>query len=145
MGSSINRKRTRQRYLGWGVVCFLTVHTLSLCTLNPMVHAETLHHAVHGQQVTSGHCALPSNAVPTTASHSAPLPNTPEPLCCKLRGADNKTLFSAPQLIAAFPYILTGLFPPKDKGSGYFLFLPQMQVRPCSQVPPYLLHRTLLI
>jgi len=136
----------RRRYVCWGVVCFLTVHTLSLCTLNPAVHAETLHHAAQGRQVTTGHCAPPSTAAHTTASHSTPLPNTPEPLCCKLRGTDNKTLFSSPHLMTAFPYVLTGLVPTEDRGSGHFPFLPQMQVRRCSHAPPpYLLHCALLI
>src|SRR5262245_27104439 len=145
MNHSASRKGVRQQYLSGAVVCFLAVYSLNLCTLNPLIHAETLHHTARRQQPVTGHCAR-SSAVPYTASsYTTPLPNTSEPLCCELRGAHNKTLFSPPQLHTVFLYDLTALFPRQDEGLRHRPFLLPVQAWRCAHAPPYLAHCALLI
>jgi len=145
MNHRASRKGVRQQYLSGAVVCFLAVYSLNLCTLNPLLHAETLDRAAQRQQAATGHCARPSAVPNTTSSHTTPFPNTSEPLCCELRGAHNKTLFSPPRLNTVFLSVLTTLFPHQDERLGNRLFLMRIQAWRCSHAQPYLAHCALLI
>src|SRR5262245_35704475 len=88
MKQSQQRQRSRSVTV---LLCFAS-YLLNLCTLSPHVHAETLHQGGQARQAPSGHCSsmAPSAQVPAPF---APNPQqTPEPLCCELRGGANKTI-----------------------------------------------------
>ena len=145
MNHSASRKGVRQQYLSGAVVCFLAVYSLNLCTLNPLLHAETLDRTAQRPQAATGHCARPSAAPHTTSSHTTSSPDSSQPLCCELRGAHNKTLLSPLQLNTVFLYVLTTLFPPREEELGHTPFLLRMQEYRYSHAPPYLAHCALLI
>jgi hypothetical protein len=126
---------------------FLAIYFLNLCTLNPYLHAATLRQVMQSQQSGAGHCARPFVTAQTLDSHPANHEPGTEPLCCELRGAQNKALLVAPLQIDASPLPLIEFLPPAvavlTKGVQ---FLPLIQAEHSSHPPPlYLLHAALLI
>ena len=147
MVGSSTRKRKQQQCLSWGVVLFLASDFLSLCTLNPHVHAAILRQAAANQPLAAGHCARPSVVPqpvgPLTADHERPT----EPLCCEMRGAHNKALRASSVQTDAAPFLLLTLLPP-DIGTltGEVQSLHIIQALRLSRPPPlYLVYTALLI
>jgi len=137
----------RQRRIGWGVLFSLMGYLLNLCTLSPLVHADTLRQSGPGQSAIPDHCKRP----PSTASPSPPLTadqgTTPEPLCCEFRSGQNKALSSSfahsdfRPLLAPFllPFATTSIV-------AGALLLYEIHALHSSRPPPlYLLHAVFLI
>jgi hypothetical protein len=129
------------------MLLLLAIYFLSLCTLNPQVHAATLRHPVQTQRSSAGHCARPSPVPQATVPLPADHERTTEPLCCELRGAHNKALRTASVQTDTTPFLFFTLLPP-DNG------VLTREVQPLhiiwalhfSRPPPlYLLHAVLLI
>ena len=147
MISGGRRKEKQRQYLRPGIAMFLATYFLNLCTLNPHVHAATLRQVSLSQQAQAGHCARPFVAPQAPESHPANHEQRTEPLCCELRGAQNKALLVAPLQIDASPLPLMVFIPPLGamltKGVPC---LPVLQAVHSSHPPPlYLLHAALLI
>lgn len=141
------RKEKQRQYLRSGIALFLATYFLNLCTLNPHVHAATLRQVSQSQQAQDGHCARPFVAPQAPESHPANHEQRTEPLCCELRGAQNKALRVAPLQIDASPLPLMVFLPPLGamltKGVQC---LPVLQAAHSSHPPPlYLLYAALLI
>jgi hypothetical protein len=84
--------RRRQYSLSWGVLLSFAVYMLSLCTLSPFVHADTLRRSIPGQHNTPGHCTQPPGVPLPSAPFTPDHEKAPAPLCCELRGWHNKAL-----------------------------------------------------
>jgi hypothetical protein len=147
MTHSRNRMGRRQRQLSWSLLPLLAVYFLSLCTLNPHVHATTLRQSVQTQHPATGHCARPS-AIPQTA---APLPvnhdRPTEPLCCELRGVSNKVTSPFFSQADTSPLsILAVLLPGGETRAEEAQRVHCSQPLHSSRPPPlYLLHTTFLL
>lgn len=147
MASRSIRKGTRQQCLSWGVLLFLASYSLSLCTLNPLVHADTLRRAAQTQHPSAGHCSqpatIPQATVPRAADHERPT----APLCCDLRGRHNKVLRTSSRQADTTPLLLLTRLP-RDICllTGEVQSLHLIQSLPSSRPPPlYLFHSVLLI
>jgi len=139
--------RTRKQRFSWGVLLSATVYFLNLCTLNPLVHAETLHHTTQTKHLAAGHCSAPS-AAPQTATPSAPVhPEKTIPLCCDLRGMHNRGTYESSFQIDVSLFGTFALLPPNVAYvSEEEQSLPIFQAVHSFHPPPlYLLHTILLI
>jgi hypothetical protein len=95
MNSPGNQRKNAPRCLILGNLCFLGAYLFSLCTLSPQVHAATWRHAAHTHRPGADHCS------PSATTSSTPRQTPHPPLCCEVRGGNNKaTLKSAPVLNA---------------------------------------------
>lgn len=140
MNSSGKPRKRAPRCLIFGSLCFLVAYLLSLCTLNPQVHAETLRRVVH-QRPDADHCSS------ATATSASPRQTPQPPLCCEVRGGSNKaTLKSASVLNAS---VLAGfLFLPREARllhAPSFPYFPQARLRLLHPPPFYRLHQIFLI
>jgi hypothetical protein len=143
---TVSKTGVRQRRISWGVLFSLVGYFLSLCTLNPLVHAATLHQSGSGQSAIPDHCKqLPSATLPSppTADHQT----TPEPLCCEFRGGQNKALSSSFAPIDFLPLFVRFLFPCDAKSVvAEAPSLHAIHALHASRPPPlYLLYAALLI
>lgn len=103
------QRRARQSLI-FGHVCFLVAYFLNLCTLNPLVHADTIRQATQTKHPATHHCSSPGPVASTATSSESQQP--PDPLCCRVRGAHNKAVPSdSPQLLDAFRSVGTILLP----------------------------------
>jgi hypothetical protein len=92
------QQRGARQSLIFGHVCFLIAYFLNLCTLSPLVHADTLRRAAQTKHAAPHHCSSPGPAASTAKSSEPQQP--PEPFCCEVRGAHNKAVPpSSPQLL----------------------------------------------
>ena len=147
MVSSGGRKEKQRQYLRSGIALFLATYFLNLCTLNPHLHAAMIRQVMQRQQSGVAHCTRPVVTPQAPNSHPANHEQRTEPLCCELRGAQNKALRVAPTQIDASLLPLVLHRPPAVAvltGGGQFL--PLVQADHASHPPPlYLLHAALLI
>jgi hypothetical protein len=141
------RKQKQRHYLRTGLAMFLATYFLNLCTLNPHLHAAMIRQARESQQAKAGHCARPFVPPQSPDSHPANHEQRTEPLCCELRGMQNKALLVAPLQIDASPLRLMMLLPPAVAVlNGRVQFLPLIQAEHPAHPPPlYRLHVALLI
>jgi hypothetical protein len=145
MRNSEEKAGKRRRYLSWSLLLSLAVYFLSLCTLSPRVHADTLRRAAQARHPSAGHCSVPSaaprTAAPLTASHEG----TTGPLCCDLRGLHNRATSDSATQTALAPVSLCSLLLPdtvRRKGRP----VPIIQERHYAHPPPlYLVHGAFLI
>ena len=147
MAGRSRRMEKQRQYLRSGIALFLATYFLNLCTLNPHLHAAMIRQVSLSQQAQAGHCARPFVAPQTPDSHPANHEQRTEPLCCELRGAQNKTLRVAPTQIDASPLPLIMLLPPAVAVlTGGVQLLPLIEAEHSSHPPPlYLLYAALLI
>jgi hypothetical protein len=137
--------KTRKQRLTWGVLLSFVTYFLSLCTLNPLVHAGTLHHTPQTKRLAAEHCSMPSAAPQTATPSSAEPERKATPLCCDLRGLHNRA--------TADPSIQTDTAPLhvcslrlSEIVNEKVQFVHIIQARYYSHSPPlYLFHATLLI
>ncbi len=85
----------RQRRVSWGVLLSLVGYFLNLCTLSPLVHAGTFYPSGPGQSAIPNHCKRPPSAMLPSSRATADHETTPEPVCCEMRGGQNKALASS--------------------------------------------------
>lgn len=141
------KQAKQQPRLSLGLLLLFTSYALSLCTLNPRVHADTLQQAAQVFHTTEGHCSRPSQ----TSQAATPLPSgsqrTTEPWCCELRGGANRTIPVSPVQIDIPPLLLLTLVPlDADELVKKVQLLPILQAPHSSHSPPlYLANATLLI
>ena len=110
MARTARRRTGRQQFIEWGITPFFVLYTLSLCTINPRIHADTLRGSSPSQHASPDHCKRPPSATfpsPLTADHGT----TPEPLCCEFRGGQNKALSSAFAHTDFLPLLVRFLLP----------------------------------
>jgi hypothetical protein len=147
MNGSLIKRRQHQQYVSGSVLVFLASYLLSLCTLNPLVHAETLHHAVQTQQSATGHCARPSAVPQTSTPHATDHQGETEPLCCAMRGGNGKVILRSSLQIDVPPLLFLTLAP-FDTGrlAVYAQPLPILPALPSFRPPPlYLSYAALLL
>lgn len=134
------KQAKQQPRLSLGLLLLFTSYALSLCTLNPRVHADTLQQAAQVLHTAEGHCSRPSR----TAQGSQ---QTTEPWCCELRGGTNRTIPVSPVQIDIPPLRLLTLAPlDADELVKKIQLLPILQAPHSSHSPPlYLVNATLLI
>lgn len=110
MNCSAQKPKTRQRRISWGVLLSLAGYFLNLCTVSPLVHADTLRQLEPSQAALPDHCKqLRSVTFPSVppADHKT----TPEPLCCEFRGGQNKALSSSFPQLNLIPFLVCFLLP----------------------------------
>ena len=147
-------KGKRRRLLSGGLLLFLVIYFLSLCTLSPQVHAELLYQAAWAHHTSVGHCTLPSSAPkppgpfsPTQNSSTTPAQRSSTiPVCCALMNLYKATTVSPIQIdIPPFPFLFP--LPPKapSLAGEMQLFRLVLALHPSRPPPLYLLHTALLI
>lgn len=142
-----SKRRLRQRRIGAGVLLSLVGYLLNLCTLNPLVHADTLRHLGLGLPVSSDHCMRLSSATVPSSPLTADPGTTDEPLCCEFRGGQNKALASAFAHSDFLPLLVLFLLPfAATSVVAGASFLHEIHALHTSRPPPlYLIHASLLI
>jgi hypothetical protein len=147
MVCSGRRKEKQRRYLRPAIAMVVATYFLNFCTLNPHLHAAMLRQSPQSHEARAGHCARPFVAPHAPDSHPANQEQRAEPLCCGLRGAQNKALRVATTQTAASPLSLIMLLPPAAEVlTKEVPLLPLSQVKHASHPPPlYLMHVVLLI
>ncbi|MGE0823492.1 MAG: hypothetical protein AB7G75_24375 [Candidatus Binatia bacterium] len=145
MTRTVSKTGTRQRCVSWGVVLALVGYFLNLCTLNPLVHADTLHQLGPSQAAIPTHCKQSSRMTfpsPPFADHGT----TPEPFCCEVRGGQNKALsssFAYTDVLPLFGHFLSPLDARSVVGTSV---LQEVHALHVSRPPPlYLLHAIFLL
>ena len=114
MASNRMRAGKRQESLSWGLVSFLAVYFLSLCTLSPLVHADLLHQAVQAHPTSAGHCSFPPSAPKTENPPSTDQQRTTVPVCCKLMATHNKATSASLVQTNASPLLFLTLLPSRS-------------------------------
>jgi hypothetical protein len=129
----------RQQHLTWSLLVVLVVYLLSLCTLNPQVHAALLSQVARTHHSAAGHCALPSSSSPAQSSDTIPA-------CCAWVNLHKTATLSPIQLnISPLPLFFS-LLPRTSPLSSALQTLPLVLVLYASHPPPlYLWHAALLI
>lgn len=145
MSGSRRKAGTQRQYVSCGVLAFVVVYFLSLCTLNPLVHADLIRARQKIPHESGGHCSRP-------AAQQAPHPlsvdheGTNIPVCCELIRTHKITRVSSGEMIP-LPLLAPALLPP-DSGTvvGRMEGIHTTSPLHSSLSPPlYLLHATLLI
>ena len=148
------RETKRQRHLSGGLLLFLVIHFLSLCTLSPQVHAELLYQAAWAHHTSAGHCTLPSSAPkplgpfsPTQSSSTTPAQRSGTiPVCCTLVNLHRATIVSPIQLdTPPFPFLFSLRSKTTPLAGEMQLFRLVLALHPSRPPPLYLLHTALLI
>ena len=147
MMRTVSNTGPRQRHISWGVLLSLVGYFLNLCTLSPLVHADTLRQLGLRQSAVPAHCqqspSITFPAPPATADHHT----TPEPLCCEFRGGHNKALARAvaqSDLLLLSPWFLVP-FAAKNVVAEE-TFLHEVRALYSAHAPPlYLIHAAFLI
>lgn len=133
------------RGLIFGHMCFLVAYFLNLCTVSPLVHADTIRQVTQAKPSATHHCSAPGmTASPPTSSEPQ---QPPEPFCCEVRGAHNKAISSGSPQAADSPRIVDMILLPSLEGQTgkpsrqFFVQAPY----PSSFPPRYLFFAVLLI
>lgn len=147
MNGSVRKRRRRQQYLSGLVLLFLASYFLSLCTLNPLVHAEILRHAVQTRPSATGHCSRPSAVLHVSLPHAADRHRQHEPLCCEMRKINGKIIPASSVQIEIPPLLFFILAPlDADRMTDNVRPLSISHALHSSRPPPlYLLYITLLL
>jgi len=107
------QQKTHQRLI-FGHVCFLVAYLLNLCTLSPLVHADTLRGVAKTKHSATHHCSSPAPTASHSQSSSSQQP--PEPLCCEVRHAHNKAVPSGSPQLLEYSHSVGMIFLPCLKG-----------------------------
>lgn len=146
MDRFLTKTGKQQQHLNLSMVLFLVSYSLSLCTLSPLIHADTVRRGGQTQHSSTEHCARPITVPQTATSPTTNRNRMPEPLCCELRSEANKTIPVSSVQIDIPPLFLLTLLPLADELSRKVQLLPILQAPHSSRPPPvYLLHATFLI
>jgi hypothetical protein len=140
---------TKKRYqcLHWSLLSVVAFYFLSLCTINPLLHADLVSQVKQTAHRTAvGHCSRPAAAQQATNPLSADHEGTTVPVCCELVRTHKTTSASSAQSIP-LPMLTPALLPLDSSLVGWRvegLFLLDT-LHPALSSPLYLLHATLLI
>ena len=147
MIGSKRKARKRHQYVHWSVLSFVVFYFLSLCTINPLLHADLVSQVEQTAHRTAvGHCSRPAAAQQATNPLSADHERTTVPVCCELVRTHKTTSASSAQSIP-LPMLTPALLPLDSSLVGWRvegLFLLDT-LHPALSPPLYLLHATLLI
>ena len=144
---AIPRKAIRRSaILSWGLLTFLTPYFLSLCVLNPQLHAELVHQAAQAYQTSARHCPLPASTPEHAGSFPSRQEGTSRQVCCSLVGTYKAIKVSALQPDLC-PVLTVRLLLPEtgsllQEGHSQHLV---STVHSANPPPLYLLHAALLI
>jgi hypothetical protein len=134
------KTRKRQRHLTWSLLVALVVYLLSLCTLNPRVHAVLLSQIAQAHHSATGHCTLPSSSSPGQKGGST------IPACCAWVNMHRAAPLSSIQLDLSPLTVLLFLSPKIPPLSNVTQPSSLIPVLHASHPPPlYLWHAALLI
>lgn len=144
----------RRWLLSGGLLSFLVVYFLSLCTISPRVHADLLYQTARAHRTAAGHCALPSSArkppgLLSSTQKSGTIPaqrSSTIPICCALVNMHKATTMS-PIPIDILLILLSFSLPPKATVLVGEMQSPHISpvLHSCHSPPLYLLHTALLI
>lgn len=147
MIGSTSKARRRYQYVHWSVLSCIVFYFLSLCTINPLLHAELISQVEQTDRHTAvGHCTPPAAAQQAKDAFAAEHDRTTVPVCCELVRTHKTTKASSVQLVPP-PLCGPALLPP-DSRTGAWRKTGLYTINPLhsSLSPPlYLLHATFLI
>lgn len=147
MIGSTSKARRRHQYVHWSVLSCVAFYFLSLCTINPLLHAELVSQLEQTDHYTTvGHCTPPAAARQARDPLAAEHDRTAVPVCCELVRT-HKTTKASSVLLVPPPLFGPALLPP-DLGTGAWRKTGSHTIGTLhsSLSPPlYLLHATFLI